>query len=255
MKIYPIPAFNDNYIWALVSDRQCWVVDPGDAQPVERFLRSRALTLEGILITHHHSDHTGGIKTLKHDRKLRVVGANHASIEGLTEQLDEGESVDILGASFTCMKVPGHTLDHVCYFAQLATHPVLFCGDTLFAAGCGRLFEGTAEQMWHSLSKLAELPSDTEVYPAHEYTLSNLEFALAVEPDNQQLNHRLEEVTALRNRGVPSLPTTIGLEKATNPFIRASERGIRLKAEALTGQSLSADSEVFAVIRRYKDNF
>lgn len=255
MKIYPVPAFNDNYIWALVRDGHCWVVDPGTAEPVELFLKTHALQLEGILITHHHPDHTGGIAALNRDNNVRVVGANAASIEGLTERLADGDGVDVLGARFTCMNVPGHTLDHVSYFTQLDTHPILFCGDTLFAAGCGRLFEGTAEQMWQSLSRLASLPDETNVYSAHEYTLGNLDFAIVVEPDNQRLKFRIEEAASLRNRGIPTLPTTIGLEKATNPFMRATEASVRLKAEQLTGHVLSNDSEVFAAIRRYKDNF
>ncbi|MEY3018701.1 MAG: hypothetical protein RL336_1836 [Pseudomonadota bacterium] len=255
MKIYPLPAFNDNYIWAMVSGDLCWVVDPGSAEPVEQFLKTHSLQLEGILITHHHPDHTGGIATLNRDNTLSVVGACSASIAGLTERLGDGESIDVLGTRFTCMNVPGHTLDHISYFALLDTHPILFCGDTLFAAGCGRLFEGTAEQMWHSLSRLAALPEDTDVYPAHEYTLSNLNFAVAVEPDNERLCSRLDEAISLRNRGIPTLPTTIGLEKATNPFLRASEASIRLKAEQLSGRLLPNESDVFAAIRRYKDNF
>lgn len=255
MNIYSLPAFTDNYIWALVEGTQCWVVDPGQAAPVERFLATHQLHLEGVLITHHHGDHTGGIAELAHHRKLRVIGPDNPAITGITETVCEGDSITLLGVTLHCLTVPGHTLDHVAYHGETGSRHVVFCGDTLFAGGCGRLFEGTPSQMWHSLNKLANLPDRTEVYAAHEYTAANLAFAAAVDSDNAQLQARIEDVAACRANGIATLPSSIGLEKATNPFLRASQPALKHAAVVSSGDALSSDESVFAALRAYKDRF
>ena len=178
--IEPISAFSDNYIWCLYNDAgEAVVVDPGDAAPVEAFLADRSLKLTAVLITHHHFDHVGGLAELTRSRGIDVFGPR-GSAPQISSEVSEGDCVRLLGLSFEVLAVPGHTLDHIAYFAASKVPPLLFCGDTLFAGGCGRLFEGTPEQMHHSLSRLKSLPPDTEVYCAHEYTLANLRFAQAV---------------------------------------------------------------------------
>ncbi|WP_144391322.1 hydroxyacylglutathione hydrolase [Pleionea sediminis] len=253
--IKPIKAFTDNYIWALVNNRasECIVVDPGDAEPVENFLKSNKLSLSAILITHHHFDHTGGIIDLKKNHKCHVYGPENPKINGIDTVLKEGDTLELneFGGQYHIIEVPGHTLDHIAYIGS--GH--VFCGDTLFSAGCGRLFEGTPEQMWHSLSKLRNLSDETLVYCTHEYTQANLKFAQAVEPTNKQLMRRVEEVNQLRSQDRPTVPSNMALEKATNPFLRAEEIPIKQSAETFSGHSLSTPVEVFATVRQWKDNF
>lgn len=255
LKIEPIPAFQDNYIWCLHDGATAWVVDPGDAAPVEQFLAARNLRLEGILITHHHSDHVGGVAQLLHRRApIPVFGPLNPAIENITQRLAEGDRVALLGLSFTVIEVPGHTLDHIAYISETTAPPLLFCGDTLFAAGCGRLFEGTPEQMYASLQKLSALPSATAVYCTHEYTLANLRFARAVEPDNLALQSRALSAKQLRRESQPTLPSTLALELETNPFLRANAPTVR--AAALThGASGTGNAEIFAALRKWKDHF
>ena len=255
MNIYALPAFSDNYIWALVEGQSCWVVDPGQAEPVEQFIEAHGVGLEGIFITHHHPDHAGGIQALSSHRKLRVVGPNNPQIKGLTETVNNGNIVDALGHSFHVYEVPGHTLDHIAFYSDLVNRKVLFCGDTLFAGGCGRLFEGTAQQMWRSLTTLASLPDDTEVYAAHEYTTANLNFAAAVDPHNTQLATRIEHVAKCRQHGISTLPSTIRLEKATNPFLRTAEADLIDSAQSASSQAITDECSVFAALRAYKDRF
>lgn len=254
MNIYPLPAFTDNYIWALVDGAECWIVDPGQAAPVTRFLAAHNLTLAGLLITHHHGDHTGAISELS-ATGVRVIGPDNPTINGITEVVGEGDTVDVFGYTFHCLAVPGHTLDHVAYHSELGSRHVLFCGDTLFAGGCGRLFEGSPEQMWQSLGKLANLPDRTEVYAAHEYTAANLAFAAAVDPNNRQLAARIEDVAACRRHGIATLPSRIGLEKATNPFLRATQAELAHAASKAAGHPIERPVEVFAALRAYKDRF
>lgn len=208
--IHPIPAFDTNYIWAIIDPEKqlCAIVDPGDAQPVIDFCDQNQLTICDILITHHHRDHTGGIEKLR----------SHYSASKLHEQTSDATSITTaLGLGFDVMKIPGHTLDHVAYYNK--THHMLFCGDTLFAGGCGRVFEGTMAQMYDSLQQLASLPDDTQVFCAHEYTLDNLKFGITIEPDNQAIHDRLSQVTQQRADNECTLPSTIGLEKRTNVFL------------------------------------
>lgn len=257
--IEPIPAFDDNYIWCLYEDDAAWVVDPGDASPVQAFLYERGLRLHGILITHHHGDHVGGLATLRAAWPGATVwGPANPAIAGIDHPLREGASATVAGLRFDVIEVPGHTLDHIAYYCGDSTPPILFCGDTLFAAGCGRLFEGSAAQMQASLGKLARLPADTAVYCAHEYTLSNLRFAHAVEPDNAALRARQQRDSALRERGRPTLPSSIGEELATNPFLRWDAPAVIAAARERAPQSAAAEPDpvtVFAAIRAWKDHF
>jgi len=251
--VEPIPAFTDNYLWLLVRGAEAAVVDPGDATPVLQRLARRNLRLRAILVTHHHGDHVGGVAELAQATGARVYGPRDEAIAAREVALAGGERIDVLGAAFDVLAVPGHTLGHIAYHApSLRT---LFCGDTLFAAGCGRLFEGTAGQMNASLARLAGLPADTRVYCAHEYTLANLRFALAVEPGSEPLRQRQLACVALRERGEPTVPSTIAEELATNPFLRCEVPAVRRAAEARAGRPLPAPAAVFAVLREWKNTF
>ncbi|WP_061239169.1 hydroxyacylglutathione hydrolase [Ectopseudomonas composti] len=256
IQIDALPAFNDNYIWLLqdARSRRCAVVDPGDAAPVLAWLQAHPdWTLSDILITHHHFDHVGGVEALKKASGARVAGPATEKIPARDIALNDDDEIEVLGLRFKVMAVPGHTLGHIAFYH--AEQNLLFCGDTLFAGGCGRLFEGTPQQMHRSLSRLAALPARTRVYCTHEYTLSNLRFAHAVEPDNQQLNERLAEVTRWREEGRISLPSTIELELATNPFLRASEPSIVAATEGRDDRQSCEPSAVFASLRAWKDTF
>ncbi len=251
--IEPIPAFNDNYFWLLTRGTVAAVVDPGAAEPVLTRLRSHDLTLTDILVTHHHGDHVGGVAELVRATGARVFGPRGESIPARDVALVEGDSIEVLGLQLNVLDVPGHTRGHIVYHAPALQ--ALFCGDTLFAAGCGRLFEGTAEQMADSLGKLSRLPADTRVYCAHEYTLSNLRFALAVEPGNAALHDRRQACRALRERNLPTLPSTIGEELATNPFLRCDVPAVRRAAEDHVGRALPTTASAFAALRAWKDGF
>ena len=247
-----IPAFKDNYIWLLRKGASALVVDPGDACPVLEVLAREGLTLESILVTHHHADHQGGVASLLSHFPARVFGPASESITALTQPLHGGEMVRLesLGVEFQIIAVPGHTLGHIAYYGSGS----LFCGDTLFGAGCGRLFEGSPAQMYDSLARLAALPDLTAVYCAHEYTEANLRFALAVEPGNSDLRKRVDEVTVARARGWATVPSTIALEKATNPFLRCSEPEIVASVQRRVAQAKNA-LEVFTVLREWKNGF
>lgn len=258
MKIIPIPAFKDNYIWAIQNDAgEVYIVDPGDAAPVEAFLQQNQLVLRGILITHHHADHTGGIRALCNQRSISVYGPQGNHIRGVTDPLADGDGIKVFDRQLTVMSVPGHTLDHIAYFMPAAAGddhvPALFCGDTLFAGGCGRLFEGTAEMMYTSLRQIEALPEKTRIYCAHEYTLGNLAFALKAEPDNPALVERIAIETDKRNRGLPTLPSTILQERRTNPFLRCHIVSLQANVGKNMAQSLHSDVETFALLRRWKD--
>ncbi|AQT10179.1 hydroxyacylglutathione hydrolase [Pseudomonas sp. Eqa60] len=254
IQISALPAFTDNYIWLLQDHRsqRCAVVDPGDAAPVLAWLEQhQGWVLSDILITHHHHDHVGGVERLKQHSAATVYGPAREKIPARDIGLEDNQRVSILGWEFEVFAVPGHTLGHIAYYH----HGLLFCGDTLFAAGCGRLFEGTPEQMHHSLGRLAALPDDTLIYCTHEYTLSNLRFAQAVEPANPDIAERLAKVTQMREQGRMTLPSTLALEKLTNPFLRTGETSVKQKADERNGQDNQSQSAVFAALRAWKDKF
>lgn len=251
-QVVPVRAFNDNYIWTIRDARHAIVVDPGDATPVLDYLAEQKLELAAILITHHHNDHIGGVKQLISRRAIPVYGPHDSRVPDANQPLKQGESITLpyFDVSLTVMEVPGHTRSHIAYYGD----GMLFCGDTLFAAGCGRLFEGTAAQMHDSLSRFMRLPDETQVYCTHEYTLANIRFARTVEPDNEVLTNWEARARALREVDVPTLPSTIGLERATNPFVRCSEPGVMARASARAGRRLSDPASVLATIREWKNH-
>jgi len=259
LSVLAVPAFNDNYLWLIHDGRHAAVVDPGDAQPILAALDANGLTLVAILLTHHHADHVGGVQTLLRHFDIPVFGPAGEDIAGVSQALKEGGTATVpqLGLTLSVLDVPGHTSGHIAYVAQ--GHPWLFCGDTLFAGGCGRLFEGSPAQMVDSLAKLSRLPSGTQVYCAHEYTVSNLRFALAVEPDNPALIARMASEQAKRERQQATVPSTIALENATNPFLRYQQATIIASLQAsgrLDDQARQADPvAAFAALREWKNNF
>ena len=252
-----VPAFEDNYFWLIhgagSAARKVAVVDPGDAGPVLKALDASHLTLAVVLVTHHHADHVGGVAALAERFGVRVYGPAGEAIPARTHALKGGDEVDLLdlGLRFRVFDVPGHTAGHIAYYG----HGALFCGDTLFSGGCGRLFEGTPSQMLASLDRLAALPPETQVYCAHEYTASNLRFAAAVEPGNAALREYSGVVSALRARNQATIPTTIGLETRINPFLRTRLPSVREAATAHAGKKLTDDAAAFAVVREWKNGF
>jgi hydroxyacylglutathione hydrolase len=256
MHLIPIPAFNDNYIWMLHDGQRALVVDPGEAAGVRDTLARLGLRLDTILITHHHADHTGGVSELREATGARVIGPAFETMPEPLARVSGGEHVDALGLRFEVIDVPGHTAGHIAYVHRPAdgAAPILFCGDTLFSAGCGRLFEGTAEQMHASLERLAALPGDTRVCCAHEYTLSNLRFAAAVEPGNAAVAEHTVRCEAQRARGEPTLPSTLALERALNPFLRCTEPAVVRAAQA-HGAADASGPAVFAALREWKNVF
>ncbi|EAR29240.1 putative hydroxyacylglutathione hydrolase with metallo-hydrolase/oxidoreductase domain [Pseudoalteromonas tunicata D2] len=258
LQVKPIKAFKDNYIWAIINteNQHCVVVDPGDAEPVIAFISEHQLTLSAILITHHHWDHTNGVEKLcSLQASLPVYGPKNSPFAGITEPLSANTVCQLtdFDLSFHILATPGHTLDHICYYEP--QQDWLFCGDTLFSGGCGRLFEGTADQMFQSMVKLSQLPDKTAVYCTHEYTQSNLIFALVIEPQNLDLLQHHKKVDALRLANKASLPSSIGLEKKINPFMRSTEQHITEHVPIEHQQALTEPWHGLAVLRRYKDHF
>lgn len=257
--VTPIPAFNDNYIWLINRKQsdQFWLVDPGDGQAVLNHFKSLNISsLSGILITHHHPDHIGGISQLiQNFPNIAVYGVASERVPAITNPIEVGSELPLApDLSLQVIDVPGHTRDHIAYYRADSLNPILFSGDTLFAGGCGRLFEGTPAQMRRSLSKLRQLPQNTQVFCAHEYTLSNLKFALAVEPNNQSIADRIAKVESLRISERPSIPSSIQEEIATNPFLRWDQPDVIEMAVSRGAESNDSD-DVFAKIRAWKDNF
>lgn len=252
-EILPLPAFNDNYIWTLRAGKNVAVVDPGDAAVVEDYINRHGLSLTAILITHHHADHTGGVLALTATRGIPVFGPASEDIAGVTHPVSEGGrvSLDALGISFDVLEVPGHTRTHIAYLAP----GVLFPGDTLFSAGCGRLLGGTAEQLHASLQRLADLPAQTRVYCTHEYTLANLRFACAAEPENAERDDWQRHCERERAAGRPTLPSTIGQEKLINPFLRTDSDQVLGALTEHVGRRPANGLECFTELRRWKDVF
>lgn len=257
IKIHTIPAFDDNYIWGIQAHDQSGVVvvDPGDAQAVIRYLNTNKLILKSILITHHHHDHTGGIQALQthFGQQLTVFGPKRETISGITHEIETQESISLLPLELSArvIQVPGHTAGHIAYLIE----DNLFCGDTLFSGGCGRLFEGTAKQMLSSLKKLAELPPQTRIFCAHEYTQANLAFARDVDPQNQMLADYVRKVSNLREQRQPSIPSTLETELAINPFLRCYTSNIRNRIQQQTGIQPQSELETFTLLRKWKDNY
>ena len=256
MKLIPLPAFQDNYLWVLHDGHRALVVDPGDAQPVLQFLQRDGLQLEAILVTHHHPDHIGGVDALRDATGAKVFGPARERIPEPLTRLVEGDTLAVLGLTFEVFDVPGHTAGHIAYFCpDEGGTPLLFCGDTLFSGGCGRLFEGTPAQMLASLDKLGALPGTTRVCCTHEYTLSNLKFARAVEPGNLELINYSQRCEELRHRDLPTLPSTIDQEKRINPFLRTRLPAVAQAARGFDAATPEDDAAVFAAIRQWKNVF
>jgi hydroxyacylglutathione hydrolase len=258
LHIEPVKAFKDNYLWVFHRPGQpeAVVVDPGDAAPVQSYLSAAGLNLSAIMVTHHHADHIGGVSELQKHWNVPVYGPVSSRIPQVTHPVQEGDEVSLLGMRFRVLAVPGHTLEHIAYFAPEADGaPLLFCGDTLFAAGCGRMFEGTPPVMYASLQKLAHLPADTRVYCTHEYTLSNLNFAQAVLGNSTALTARIVEERRKRDRDQPTLPSTMDLELATNPFLRCQDPAVLQALSQQQGLREQDPSTVFGALRRWKDVF
>lgn len=256
VKITPIPAFENNYFWVIQPDTSLTgviVVDPGSAQPVLDHLQQHQLTLDAILLTHRHRDHIGGVDELRASKPIAVYGPRSTAMPQVTHYLADRDLLDLSGLTIQVIAVPGHTWEHIAYY--LPAQRMLFCGDALFAGGCGRRFDGTAEIMWESLQKLAALPDDTFIYCAHEYTLSNLRFALAAEPSNIAIQERLHHVEQLRTHGQITLPSTILLEKRTNPFLRCQEDAIKHFVQSHHPAPLPSASDVFGALRTIKDTW
>jgi hydroxyacylglutathione hydrolase len=256
LNVRPVGAFSDNYIWLIDSPRvpgRLVAVDPGDAEPVIAELQRSGTRLGAILLTHHHADHIGGVPELLRHGAVPVIGPDDPRIAQRTLTLHDGERCELsdLGLSFQTFQVPGHTLSHIALWG----HGALFCGDTLFSAGCGRMFEGTPTQMTASLTRLRNVPPDTQVFCGHEYTAANLRFALTVEPANQAAIEYQDRVERLRAKGDPTLPSTMALEIRVNPFLRCDVPAVVEAAQAHAGKSLKDPAEVFAVLRAWKDQF
>ncbi len=256
IKITPIPAFENNYFWVIQPDpakAAVIIVDPGDAQPVLDFLRNQSLELAAIILTHRHQDHIGGVNRLLSETPVNVYGPASAAMPQVSHPLGDGDFFRLTNQEFQVISVPGHTWEHIAYY--LADQSALFCGDALFAGGCGRRFDGTEEVMWNSLQKLAALPDDTLIYCAHEYTLSNLRYAAAIEPGNKAIKERLKHVEQLRSRDLITLPSLMGLEKRTNPFLRCDNAEVIAFARAHSNRTLESSAEVFGVIREIRDSW
>lgn len=255
MYLIPIPAFTDNYLWLLHDGERALVVDPGEAAPVQQALAQHGLQLTAILVTHHHADHTGGVAALREATGAQVYGPATEAIPAPFTPLKEGDTVRALGLDFQVLDVPGHTAGHIAFYApEVDGQPLLFCGDTLFSGGCGRLFEGTPAQMLASLDKLAALPGATRVCCTHEYTLSNLRFALAAEPDNADLQAYQADCLRLREQGLPTLPSSIAQELRINPFLRTRQASLMATARRLDA-SADDDIAIFAALRQWKNQF
>lgn len=251
--VVPLRAFKDNYVWTLRNERFAAVVDPGEARPVLDYLAAEKLELVAILATHHHQDHVGGVAQLLERNPVPVYGPRGEPITTLTHPVGGGDqfALEQLGVSFEVLGIPGHTRAHVAYYGA----NMLFCGDTLFACGCGKAFEGTPQQLYASLEKLMALPDDTLVYCGHEYTLANIGFAKSVEPDNTALLEREASDARLRREDRPTLPSTIGREKATNPFVRVTRPAVIASANKYLGKRVSDPAAVFAALRQWKNEF
>jgi hydroxyacylglutathione hydrolase len=250
IKILPLPAFNDNYIWLLYDEitHDAWAVDPGDATPVIKTLKQYDLHLKGILVTHHHHDHTDGIASLL-KYTTDIFGSHISAIPHITHPVKEGDQINSSFFKLTVTEIPGHTLDHIAFHNE----DIIFCGDTLFSMGCGKVFEGTPAQMYHSLNKLSQLSEQASIYCGHEYTLANLAFAQMVEPSNTDLSDKINAIKTQRAAGLPSLPAPLSIEKKLNPFLRCDQPSIISAVETHYHKKLNNPVDVFSHLRAWKN--
>ena len=252
LSVEPIKAYTDNYIWLVSTNEGSIVVDPGESKEILNLIDANEIDLKGVLITHHHYDHTNGLLDLTNKINLEVYGPK--KIEGINNIVKESDKFSLIGIDFEVIEIPGHTLDHLAFYSSNNKDPILFCGDTLFAGGCGRVFEGTFEQMFWSLKKISNYPKETKIFCGHEYTLSNLKFALEVDKDNKQLSDEYINVKKLISSDVPSLPTNLNKELKVNPFLRCNE--INIKNKVIDKFDIIDDElEIFTALRKWKDNF
>jgi|TARA_B100001094_G_scaffold322467_1_gene371836 hydroxyacylglutathione hydrolase len=253
LSIEPIKAFEDNYIWLLTTNEGSIVIDPGESSKIKSLIDNNEIDLKGILITHHHYDHTNGLNDLSDNGMLDIYGPEN-NIVKINKRVKDSDCISIIGLDFEIIEVPGHTLDHIAFYSFNENMPILFCGDTLFSGGCGRVFEGTHKQMYDSLNKLASLPKHTKVYCGHEYTLSNLKFAIEVDTENKDLLDEYNHVKKLNISKNPSLPSTLDKELKINPFLRCNNMSIRNKINKEFNVS-GDDFEIFTALREWKDNY
>ena len=252
LSVEPIKAYTDNYIWLVSTNEGSIVVDPGESKEILNLVDSNKIDLKGVLITHHHYDHTNGLLDLTNKMNLEVYGPK--KIEGINNIVKESDKFSLIGIDFEVIEIPGHTLDHLAFYSSNNRDPILFCGDTLFAGGCGRVFEGTFEQMFESLKKISNYPKETKIFCGHEYTLSNLKFALEADEDNKQLADEYINVKKLISSDIPSLPTNLNKELKVNPFLRCNE--INIKNKVIDKFDIIDDElEIFTALRKWKDNF
>ena len=253
LSIEPIKAFEDNYIWLLTTNEGSIVIDPGESSKIKSLIDNNEIDLKGVLITHHHYDHTNGLNDLSDNGMLDIYGPEN-NIVKINKRVKDSDCISIIGLDFEIIEVPGHTLDHIAFYSFNENMPILFCGDTLFSGGCGRIFEGTHKQMYDSLNKLASLPKHTKVYCGHEYTLSNLKFAIEVDTENKDLLDEYNHVKKLNISKNPSLPSTLDKELKINPFLRCNNMSIRNKINKEFNVS-GDDFEIFTALREWKDNY
>lgn len=256
LNIHPANAFRDNYIWIIHNQNYAVVIDPGIATPVIEYLQLKKLQLSAILITHHHNDHTGGIAELIKLSDIPVYGSGNESIATITNPVQQNDIVSLheISLNLTVLDTPGHTRGHIAYYGSNPWN-MIFCGDTLFSCGCGRIFEGSAAQLYQSLQKISQLPEDTLIYCAHEYTLGNIVFARTVDPENKKLNEFAITAQELRYKNTPTIPTTLALEKAINPFLRCNHQQLINSAQNYSGRPMQNPENVFAVLREWKNKF
>ena len=252
LSVEPIKAYTDNYIWLVSTNEGSIVVDPGESKEILNLIDANEIDLKGVLITHHHYDHTNGLLDLTNKMNLEVYGPK--KIEGINNIVKESDKFSLIGIDFEVIEIPGHTLDHLAFYSSNNKDPILFCGDTLFAGGCGRVFEGTFEQMFKSLKKISNYPKETKIFCGHEYTLSNLKFALEADEDNKQLADEYINIKKLISSDIPSLPTNLNKELKVNPFLRCNE--INIKNKVIDKFDIIDDElEIFTALRKWKDNF
>ena len=253
LSVKPIKAYQDNYIWLVSTNEGSIVVDPGESKKILNLIDNNEIDLEGVLITHHHFDHTNGLSDLLNERGLEVYGPKN-NVNGINNIVKNNDKFTVIGIDFEVIEIPGHTLDHIAFYSFNSGEPILFCGDTLFSGGCGRVFEGTFDQMFNALKKISKYPKETKIFCGHEYTLSNLKFALAVDENNEDLIKEYDNIKNIVDSGNPSLPTILEKELKINPFLRCDNHHIKNKIVSKFDTS-DDELEVFCALRQWKDNF